>query len=77
MLDKKENRKNIKEFTTVLAKDLKNLREDRRLSIEELAIKAEISLAKLMYMEAGSNLNWGIIFQLARFYEKKLGCVFL
>ena len=72
MLSKIESRKNIREFHYNFAEELRRLRNSKNLSLEHLAFYSCVPVHKLRDLEIGQNKDWGTIFQLARYYEKKI-----
>lgn len=72
MQETKIYRKNKDEFTYNFAEQVRRLRAESNLSIEELSLGSNIAMATLKKMELGHFNDWEKIFRLARFYDKKI-----
>lgn len=72
MQETKIYRRNKDEFIYNFAEQIRGLRTNSSLSIEELSLRSNISMASLKKMELGHFNDWEKIFRLARFYDKKI-----
>ena len=76
MLDKQHHKKNIKEFRKLFIEDINRLRKEKELSLDELAEQSHIPLAEICKVGFEHNMNWGTIYQLARFFDRKFRIMF-
>ena len=51
---------------------MQRLREDKGLTIEELAVQAHIALPALRRMEMGYFEDWGALYNLTKFFNRKI-----
>ncbi len=72
MQETKIYRRNKDEFIYNFAEQVRKLRENSNLSIEELSLGSNIAMTTLKKMELGHFNDWEKIFRLARFYDKKI-----
>ena len=72
MLSKENHKKNLKEFRKLFIEDINHLRKEKGLSLDELAEQSQIPLAEICKIGLSHQQNWGTIYQLARFFEKKI-----
>ena len=54
------------------ARQVQRLREDKGLTIEELAVQAHIALPALRRMEMGYFEDWGALYNLTKFFDRKI-----
>ncbi len=54
------------------AQQVQRLREDKGLTIEELAVHAQIDLPTLRLMEMGYFEDWGTLYNYAKFFDRKI-----
>ncbi|MFV0626019.1 MAG: hypothetical protein ACK5N8_01540 [Alphaproteobacteria bacterium] len=76
MLSKKEHKNNIKNFRNNLKNEVEKLRVERGLSVEDIVEQSHIPLLELFRLEQKRDYNWGTIYQLARFFDKKIRITF-
>ena len=76
MLEKKQHKKNLKEFRKLFIEDINRLRQERGLSLDELAEQSHIPLAEICKIDGCSHKNWSTIYQLARFFDSKFRITF-
>ncbi len=62
----------IHEFKYRFAQEIKKLRIESGLSIEELSKTLNIKQAQLYALELGNHKDWDAVFNLARFMKKKV-----
>lgn len=62
----------IKAFKFNFSKHIQALRISANLSVEELSQQSGIPIYSLYEMELGNYKDWGVIFKLARFYNKNI-----
>ncbi len=72
MQDFKTYQDNKLNLTHAIAEQLRNLRESRHLSIEELSAGARISANTLKKLELGHADELQDLCRLARYYDKKI-----
>lgn len=66
-----------KEMCFLIAAQLRKLRENERLSLEELSARTGISVEILEELESGKAKRIGHLYRLARYYHKKIKIEFL
>ena len=76
MLNKQQHKKNLKEFRKLLIEDINRLRKETGLSLDELSEQSHIPLAEICKVGFEHNMNWGTIYQLARFFDQKFMIMF-
>ena len=76
MLSKENHKKNLKEFRKLFIEDINRLRQERGLSLDDLAEQSQIPLAEICKIGSCNHKNWGTIFQLARFFDLKFRIMF-
>ncbi len=72
MQETKIYRRNKDEFVYNFAEQIRGLRRNSCLSLEELSQGSNIAITALKKMELGHFNDWEKIFRLARFYDKKI-----
>ncbi len=72
MLSKEQHKKNLKDFRKSFVENINQLLKERDLSLEELAEQSQIPQAELDKILSGNLQNWGAIFQLIRFLDRKI-----
>ena len=72
MQDKKTFKKNQLETRYNFARQLRLLREEKGLSVKEFAQASNIFEKHIWELELGKIENFGAIFALAQFFEKKV-----
>ncbi len=76
MIDGQEHRKNLKEFRRLFVEDINRLRQERGLSLDEISKQSNIPLSVICKVGFEHNMNWGTIYQLARFFDRKFRIMF-
>ena len=72
MLSKAEHKNNLKDFRKSFIENINQLRQERGLSLEELAEHSKVPQAELDKIFSGNLQNWGAIFQLIRFLDRRI-----
>ncbi len=62
----------LREIRYNLATDLRRLRTERNLAVDEAAQMSKIHLKQIQNMEMGTIKDWNILVRLAEFYGKKV-----
>ena len=76
MLDKKQHKKNLKEFRKLFIEDINQPRKERGLSLDELAEQCHVPKKEVEKLDSGICQNLGAIHQLARFFDRKMRIMF-
>ena len=76
MLNKQQHKKNLKEFRKLFIDDLNRLRQERGLSLDELAEQSHIPKKEIEKLDSGICQNLGAIHQIARFFDHKIKITF-
>ncbi|MFV0625731.1 MAG: helix-turn-helix domain-containing protein [Alphaproteobacteria bacterium] len=76
MLDKKEHKKNLREFRKSFTENFNALRKQKELSLDELSEQSNIPRTELEKIISGNYQNWGVIHQIARFFDCKIRIMF-
>ncbi|MFV0627222.1 MAG: helix-turn-helix domain-containing protein [Alphaproteobacteria bacterium] len=72
MLSKEQHKNNLKDFRKSFIENIHQLRQERGLSLEELAEQSKVPQAELDKILSGNLQNWGAIFQLIRFLDRRI-----
>lgn len=72
MQTRKIFKQNQHETAYNFAQQVRRLREERGLTIEEVSARSRIPLFKLQRMETGYFADWGRILNYAKFFDRKI-----
>lgn len=72
MQDGKTFKINKCETSYNFAEQLRRMRQEKGLSLKELAVHAQIDISLLQRMELGYFEDWGSLYSLAKFFDRKI-----